>query len=313
MALLAVRSFLLFNLASFAAAHTAESCEEPVSLLQNDLKSVQRRIAVKHHGEDSCQCLNWKQTYDSGAVLCGEGLELTSSVFAAEGGPKLTAAQWIAMMHSPTKSLPFKDWNEEICVHLLNNYDDNKCIRGGGYMDSEFFGQAWCYVSRQCGGQSLAVNGTQAPANAPQVSAKFCENGTDPFLGAMAPPELFEYGKRMGLEVPDDLVRLAYPIDGEWFWKDRAQQEWKMDELMAQGVPTVMDESGELIKDKVIVFGEKVYKMRSHGKFQTSYGIERANNYTWDLELVDREAMGSVAEWKMHKLGEVASRIGIFH
>jgi len=285
MALLAVRSFLLFNLASFAAAHTAESCEEPVSLLQNDLKSVQRRIAVKHHGEDSCQCLNWKQTYDSGALLCGEGFELSSSVFT-KAGPKVTAPKWLAMMHSPTERLAtFKDWHEEMCVHFLNNYDDNKCIRGGGYIQSEISQRTWCYVSRQCVNASHAVDGTQAPANAPQVSVKFCEDGTDPRLGDMAPQELFEYGKRMGIEMPGDFVRLAYPIDRDFFWEDRAQSAKMMLHALEFGKPFVVDGRGELIKDKVIIYGDTAFKMRSHGKFQTADGVEHANNYTWDLDV----------------------------
>jgi len=298
MALLAVRSFLLFNLASFAAAHTAESCEEPVSLLQNDLKSVQRRIAVKHHDEASCQCLNWKQTYDSEALLCGEGLELTTGVFE-DSGYVLTAEEWIDKMHNPTKRFgAWRSFHKEMCDHLFRNYDDNKCVRAGSDQSAlQWFGESWCYVSRQCDSPGLmAVYDTQAPANAPQVSVKYCAEGTDSMLGDMAPQELFEYGKRMGIELPGDLVKLAYPIERSFFWEDRALHETDLAKLRARGQPVVIDGSGELITDKVIIFGDKVFKMKTHGKFRSTFPMQPTNDYTWDLELLDSEAMTKAVE-----------------
>jgi len=290
MALLAVRSFLLFNLASFAAAHTAESCEEPVSLLQNDLKSVQRRIAVKHHGKDSCQCLNWKQTYASEAGLCGEGLELSMKVFAA-GGPYPQAEDFIWKMHDPQKRYwEFRTWEKEMCDHFLKNYDDNKCIRTSSDRDdtdTEWYGKSWCYVSGQCG-SSLPI---AVDANGIKASLKYCEEGTDSILGDMAPQELFEYGKHMEIEIPGDLVELAYPMERRFFWEDRALHETDLAELRARGKPVVIDGSGERIKDKVIIFGDKVFKMKTHGEFNPTWPVKFTNNYTWDLELLDSEAM----------------------
>jgi len=258
MALLAVRNFLFLNLVSLAGAYTSDSCEEPVSLLQNDLKS-KRRAAVKLDSKDeSCQCLNWNETYDSKAVVCGQGFEFTY----AAGHPIRkypSAERWL---HHTQKQRIVFDWvyGDEWCKDFYEKLNDNKCVKTA--MDSsetEWYGKSWCYVSSSCS--------SAWPLSSTSVSAKLCEAGTDSMLGDMSPQELLDYGHRMGFNVSGDLLKFAYPLDRRFYWKDRANHTDEVSELMAASMlaPIVIDETNESLMDKVVLYGGRVYKLQSAG------------------------------------------------
>jgi len=281
MALLAVRNFLFLNLVSLAGAYTSDSCEEPVSLLQNDLKS-KRRAAVKLDSKDeSCQCLNWKETYDSNAVACGQGFEFTRGA----GYPKADYPSAEAWLHRVQPEVHRRGmmtfFLDEWCTDFYLRFNDNKCVKTA--MDSsetEWYGKSWCYVSSSCS--------SAWPLNSTSVSAKLCEAGTDPMLGDMSPQQLLDYGHRMGFNVPGDMLKFAYPLDRRFYWKDRANHTDEVSELMAASMlaPVVIDEIDEFLRDKVVLDGGRVYKLHSLGPLPG--GIHSVSgSESWTLRCVE--------------------------
>jgi len=268
MVLLALRGVLVFGCASLAVAQTADSCEEPVSLLQSDLQSRQRarRNALSASKDDSCQCLNWKQSYASGLVDCGLGLEYYLMTARPEGldhyfmtlgaSPDYPSPEdFLREVQKPKKRafLMASDLSKGWCDAFYKVIDDNKCVRAAvDRSDTEWFGKSWCYVSSAC---SSAM-----PISSKQVSVKFCEEGTDSLLSDMAPTELMEYGKRMKFKVPGYFLKVAYPVDRTFYWKDRAQHEAELSKLKASGKPVVVDEIDEH-QTKMIIFGNEVMRM----------------------------------------------------
>jgi len=254
MVLLALRGVLVFGCASLAVAQTADSCEEPVSLLQSDLQSRQRarRNALSASKDDSCQCLNWKQSFASGLVVCGQGFEYAVSAVMMYPSPE----NWLWAVQDPKNRADARATSElakEWCDSFYEVIDDNKCIRAAfDNSDTEWFGKSWCYVSSAC---SSAM-----PISSKQVSVKFCEEGTDSLLSDMAPTELMEYGKRMKFKVPGYFLKVAYPVDRTFYWKDRAQHEAELSKLKASGKPVVVDEIDEH-QTKMIIFGNEVMRM----------------------------------------------------
>merc|ERR1712037_318883 len=103
--------------------------------------------------------------------------------------------------------------------------------------------------------------------SSPQVSVKFCQEGTDSLLSDMAPTELIAYGRRMTFTAPENFVKVAYPVDRTFFWVDRAQHEAEVSKLKASGKPVVVDEvpqrghpdANEMIREshKIIIFGNE--------------------------------------------------------
>jgi len=254
MVLLALQGVLVLVCASVAVAQTADSCEEPVSLLQIDQQSQQRaRRKVSASKDDACQCLNWKETYASGLVQCGQGFEYTRFL----GYPVAnysTPEDWLGQVQNQLmRDVLFSLMGQEFCTSFYEAFDDNKCARAAmDSSDTEWYGKSWCYVSSAC---SSAMS-----TSSPQVSAKFCQEGTDSLLSDMAPAELFKYGKHMGIPVPMYFVKVAYPLVRQFYWDDHAQHEAEVAKLMASGRPVVVDETDEH-QDKIIIYGKAVYRV----------------------------------------------------
>jgi len=245
----------VFGCASLAVAQTADSCEEPVSLLQSDLQSRQRarRNALSASKDDSCQCLNWKQTFASGLVDCGQGFEHTDPFVVKDH----SAEEWLEAVQDPNIRVHAKDTElgRGVCDKFYEVIDANICVRVVAQSsDTEWYGKSWCYVSSAC---SNAM-----PISSPQVSVKFCQEGTDSLLSDMPPTEFIVLGRRWQFAFPEHVVQVAYPADPTFFWVDRAQHEAEVSKLKASGKPVVVKEMREPCKDRIIIVGNTVIRMK---------------------------------------------------
>lgn len=204
---------------------------------------------------DPCQCLNWKETYEAADVDCGQGLEFTRLAGYPEGnyGSEDSPEQWLSTVSEPAR---LQEWKglvaEEFCGSFYTKFDDNKCVRAS--MDrhpTAWYGKSWCYVSNEC--QSAF------PVPERKVAVKMCaENGTDELLSDLPPEFLMDYGQKMGFTVPGFYVKVAYPVERSFFWKDRANFTDKVNEIMATEKPVVVDKYDEH-QDKMIVVGGQVW------------------------------------------------------
>jgi len=209
---------------------------------------------------DPCQCLNWKDIYEAGLTRCGLGFEFTRAV----GYPHPTygtAREWLIKVQ-PDSYREFMDstlYERSICDTFFHKFDDTKCARVA--MDSspsEWYGKNWCYVSKKC---SKSMDGHQAgmPKPAGDVGVKFCEEGKDSLLGDMDPVTLIKYGKRMGFLYPDQMVKLAYPLDRSFMFSN---QGFKVKELVHKeelqayrntGKGYIFDKKGEHLGQTIIM------------------------------------------------------------
>jgi len=245
----------VFGCASLAVAQTADSCEEPVSLLQSDLQSWQRarRNALSVSKDDSCQCLNWKQSFASGLVDCGQGFEY--ACMGAGNYPPSPEAWLVVAQDSKHRAvLQHDEGAKGWCDSFYEVIDDNKCVRATmDRSDTEWFGKSWCYVSSAC---SSAM-----PISSPQVSVKFCQEGTDSLLSDMSPGEFVEFGRRMNFSNPEYVVKAAYPFDGTFYYADAAQHEAEVSKLKASGKTVVVDQISES-RDRIIIDGGMVMRIK---------------------------------------------------
>ena len=97
-------------------------------------------------------------------------------------------------------------FGDEFCKSFYLKFDDRWCARVAmDRSDTDWCGKSWCYVTSAC---SSAM-----PISSPQVSVKFCQEGTDSLLSDMAPTEFIEYGRRMKFAIPESVVKGVYPVD----------------------------------------------------------------------------------------------------
>lgn len=139
---------------------------------------------------NSCSCLNWLETYESGKAKCGDALETLAR--ARETGERRLA-------RDPCEgAAAYSKQNDYYCA---------KVMQGSTLPDTpaNFSEAAWCYVSSTC-----AQLGGGARVNA-DVSWKVCTRGQDNFLADLEPPDLIRLAKDNTQDV-STLVQMAYPV-----------------------------------------------------------------------------------------------------
>lgn len=212
-----------------------------------------------------CNCLNWKKTYESNLVECGQGFEFASIKKSYPLRPE-------DYLHNDTWHLSFKRKKPaadfDYCTRFYERLNDNACARVSTERAlSHWQGQYWCYVSNAC---SVSVknlfrvsfpfhNRTFEIANS-GVRVKWCEKGVDKLLGDMPPEELMNYSQTMGLWSPGTVVKLAYPFERRWFYKDRASHAKELKRMQKNDSPVAMNEIDELAA-KIIVKGDKLWRI----------------------------------------------------
>mmetsp|Transcript_65888 Transcript_65888/g.178091 ORF Transcript_65888/g.178091 Transcript_65888/m.178091 type:complete len:252 (-) Transcript_65888:269-1024(-) len=135
--------------------------------------------------EGPCECLNWKETYGSGAAACSR----------PRPGPN--DGMLLGMNDSQVVGA-------ELCDTFLSHLDDSSCLNVNGGSGLSHSGQ-WCYVSQKC--QSGVATGGAA-----SVLLKRCSAGEDALLGDKSPEDLFNFAKVKGLS-PALFMKVAYPVE----------------------------------------------------------------------------------------------------
>lgn len=199
---------------------------------------------------ETCRCLNWRDSYQSGHVECGQAFEF--SRMKRDDYPP-TAERYIQNA-APGMMFFYKPMlNVHFCSSFFEKFDGTSCVRTS--MDRDpvaWYGKSWCYVSDECDG-SIKVPKTGA-------SVKLCETGKDTFLGDLDPEALIAYGRNMNFTTPGVMVKLAYPVVTRWFWNDRDEHSAEFKEIRDSSVPTVIDLESEE-SNKIIVMGSKAWEL----------------------------------------------------
>jgi len=173
-----------------------------ISMLHVDIKLHRSAVAsnTSDVGADAaaCQCLNWKETYASGLVKCGDGLELTDDTLSWHEDVEFCHG------HTPSEVPFFPGADHKYCVNAEK-------VKGS---QPKLYPGQWCYVSSQC----QTLQGGKAVNSA--ISYKMCTKEDDDTLGELPPAELFALSEHM--VPPGDgqmMVLMAYdwagPADGE--------------------------------------------------------------------------------------------------
>lgn len=248
---------------------------------------------------DPCECLNWKQVYETRRVACGEGQELMQEKMG------FRVAYWAPQMFPKAT---------ELCMNY-NKMDNNMCFNWDmPSLYSQDKGQ-WCYVDSKCtklnGGRKVPDTetivewipkpllklmgmkyGTQlynfimTNFHTPQplkrdVSVKIC-GGSDRQSRDMDPDALMDMGKAGGMYV-EYLTKMAYNVVRDPHDHHLAHPIWqdvrthigkggdieKLPEEVAAAVkanhPVVIDTDAYAYHDKSqrIIKGKKVYKLNA--------------------------------------------------
>jgi hypothetical protein len=174
--------------------------------------------------------MSWQDVYANGNAACGDALELATwtqlawreksnikrlisanaSTDVNHGWPN-TAQEY---MDSELKKAAWDPMHHELCDEFFLKIKSKTCIKvAPTSLDSEWFGQSWCYVSSQCQDLNDGV-----PVEGKAVSAKMCSEDEEGTLSKMSLTELSEWHKMNGLKGQMPLlVKMAYYYVGEDF------------------------------------------------------------------------------------------------
>jgi len=166
----------------------------------------------------TCQCLNWKDAYTSGAASCGQGLEnLPVSSTSDVMGNRLAI-------------------QTDICTDFYEKLDHNHCVKLDLDLRRERRSDQWCYVSAECGslnggaairgravswkvcseddtsaahqgdssdaqGNAQTMSQEESPKGSPWTSPGASSYEMSPWTGDPAVDQIQTFGK-FGLEVP---------------------------------------------------------------------------------------------------------------
>uniref|UniRef100_A0A7S2IDD0 Uncharacterized protein n=1 Tax=Alexandrium andersonii TaxID=327968 RepID=A0A7S2IDD0_9DINO len=148
------------------------------------------RVVDQSRRTDSCACLNWRQTYESGKASCGDGLETYTY--------SRTSGKHMVTFHFCEGASAYNQQNDAYCTKVAQ----------GSLLPTkpkDFTEGAWCYVSPEC----ASLNGGAAVNS--NVSWKVCTAGQDKFLAELTPPELVELANKNQQDI-GLLVQMAYPV-----------------------------------------------------------------------------------------------------
>lgn len=224
---------------------------------------------------DPCQCLNWKEVYDSKRVTCGEGLEF----YLFENR---TNYSLLDTTLAPKMGFTY----HEFCGSFFHQMDNNYCVNVGHFArgTTEWYGGQWCYVSKDCKSGHHVQDKESVPPRRPfwlfslfhraelvprDIAWKVCTPGQDRGLRDMEPEDLFKLSDKMG-SVLGFVSKMAYsrlmPPEHTWDTVKYAVAAGDLDRMPAllqeairSNEPIVIDTDPEGHKDQHIIRGKTVY------------------------------------------------------
>lgn len=176
------------HLSTSFGLHCIQGCDHEV-VASEEVNAVQREAsgafqvqsmdeAAGYQASVDCKCLNWKETYESGYVTCGNGLELVNLGHIL--GP------------SSEQLLPF--FGHRLCTDFFHRLNNNYCVSSwqeGGARNH----RSWCYVSAKCG---LADDASKVQNHA--VGQKSCDANEDTSLHNLAAWKLRELASTLQVD-----------------------------------------------------------------------------------------------------------------
>jgi len=218
--------------------------------------------ALANTSDDPCRCLNWKRSYETGLVKCGEALEL---YWASKKTNMTRWQQW-----------DFSSLFSETCYTLFEKMDGNFCANMmWSAPTTEWDGGGWCYVSRECedlkGGHPVSSVGLIWSTER-NVSWKVCDLEMEPALRKLSPADLWakarEWGTARSYIHFGGLLRWAYPILRPQLWAHVENTWWTPDAPEAlqwavqAGQPIVVDISEDPRGEAVVVDSATTWWLR---------------------------------------------------
>lgn len=245
---------------------------------------------------DPCECLNWKQVYESGRLLCGEGWEFA---FDYPYGPPKNY-EW-ARFAPHTLGFTYYEFCSSFFQRMNNNYCVN--IQHHTYGMPGNAAKQWCYVSKEC--QDLnggtPIQDQQGIPELPSwllgpttysiakslylwpkvhkrdLSTKICGSGRDKLLGEMPPMEVMQLATDMD-SVVGYVTKTAYPMARRGdartpIWDEIKDAVGKNDveklpDIVKKAVkdkkPIIIDVDPEGHTHQKILVGKEVYHLDNH-------------------------------------------------
>lgn len=234
---------------------------------------------------DLCDCLSWKQVYQSQRVICGEGPE-----FFTLGGRTAHDFKEISDFKTKGGSIYY-----EYCRTFFMVLDDNMCVNLGQYPRgmTEWFAGSWCYVDSRCqrlnGGARIdpkravvswwpkwpALLHSWGPTtDVPRgVSWKVCEPGKDRSLRDLAPDLVLAMADQQS-SIKGLMVKMAYTrlmpeiwgdVEEQWIANDTKSMPTMLQEAIAAKEPIVIDVDPDGHGDQKIMWGDDLYSLDNMG------------------------------------------------
>lgn len=184
---------------------------------------------------DKCKCLNWKETYASGAAECGAGNEFfyLEDKFGPAAGKAITP-----------------QLQQEFCDNFYLKIDDNFCTNVRMGADN---GQ-WCYVDPSC-------PGAQASKGTSTALWKEC-GANDKRLRAYSPKQLESLAASAHLDF-GLLHKMSYPLD-KALWK-QVKDFWNVTEMDLKIMPQFLKDTYQA-KDEDLKVWRKWLKDKFRGR-----------------------------------------------
>lgn len=203
-----------------------------ISAEDEDYEAAEDADSVHEYGKSSCQCLNWRASYEYGflRVLGQPPVPGQPQAWFPSEGP-LAAA----MTRELTK------FDDTACVNFVNET--------GSSVDAQ-----WCLVDHRCD------EGIPVPVQ--DCKLRICNaNAGDRSLSSMRPEQVQELSARHGVDVAV-MLKAAYPLKRGVSWKQAQQQEKLLQDIKQTGESVILDsEDGKL--PFAVVSGESVFLVDS--------------------------------------------------
>lgn len=260
---------------------------------------------------DPCECLNWKQVYESERILCGEGWEFA---FDYPFGPEKTYE--FARFAPFTMGFTY----HEFCGSFFKRMDNNYCvnIQHHTYDSVGPVTHQWCYVSKECkdlNGGTVVQDKTGVPElpawllspatysiakslyfwpkiHKRDLAMKHCTSGKDTLLGEMPVPKVVELAQKMD-SVVGFVTKTAYPMARR---NDATTPHWaEMEDAVKKGeiekLPPIVQQA---IKDKKPIVVDVDPEGHTHQRIIVGKEV-------WDLDHACNQNGCGGKEWPFKK------------
>jgi len=263
-------------LASLAVEAAAVSIHQSIHFVSKAAATSEARKPLA--GE--CDCLNWKKTYTSRLVQCGQGYELTAFAFdeLEKGKPNKYIQNVSAKLRGANAML-----EQELCKSFYERMDGNDCARTSiALAPHKWWGQHWCYVSEACSVRIPLVNkrisypfkNQTLHVPVTEVRVKVCDEKTDKLLSKRSPEELMAFGQTMGIWDPGFMLKVSYPAERRFSYSNRDSHREYFQNIRVNGSEPVVFDETDVYGPKIIVSGNKTWRLPSPLSYQGFSCIE---------------------------------------